>query len=103
MANVTRTSVKATVSFERAYKVDGKVETDYGDITLDKCDTREKAEILLMKEFKGSLVNVLDVKFFAETRCMSEEEFMEHSKIVKTEELSEEDLLAKAMSRKRSK
>ena len=38
MANVTRTIKKAYVSYERVFKEDGKVETDYGDITLFKCD-----------------------------------------------------------------
>lgn len=103
MANVTRTSTKAYVSYERVFKEDGKVQTDYGDITLDKCDTRVKAEIMLQKEFKGSLVSVLDIKFVQETRGMSEQAFLEHSEVIKTEEVSEEELAAKAESRKRNK
>lgn len=105
MANVTRTSTKANVSYERVYKDEqGKVQTDNDDIVLDKCDTREKAEIMLQKEFKGSLVSVLDIKFIQETRGMSEQAFMEHSEVIKTVEVSEEELAAKkAESRKRSK
>lgn len=103
MANVTRTSTKAHVSYERVFKEGGKVHTDYGDITLDKCDTREKAEITLQKEFKGSLVSVLNIKFVQETRGMSEQAFLEHSEVIKTEEVSEEELAAKAESRKRNK
>ena len=104
MANVTRTSTKAHVSYERVYKDElGKVQTDYNDITLDKCDTREKAEIMLQKEFKGSLVSVLDIKFVQETRGMTEQTFLEHSEVIKTEEVSEEELAAKAESRKRNK
>lgn len=103
MANVTRTSTKAHVSYERVFKEGGKVQTDHGDITLDKCDTREKAEIMLQKEFKGSLISVLDIKFVQETRGMSEQTFMEHSEVIKTEEVSEEELTVKAESRKRNK
>lgn len=103
MANVTRTSIKAYVSYERVFKEDGKVQTDNGDITLEKCDTREKAEIMLQKEFKGSLVSVLDIKFIQETRGMSEQAFLEHSEVIKAEEVSEEKLTVKAESRKRNK
>lgn len=103
MANVTRTITKAHVSYERVFKEDGTVRTDYGDATFDKCDTREKAEIMLQKEFKGSIVSVLEIKFVLETRGMSEQAFLEHSEVVKTEEVSEEVLLAKAESRKRMK
>lgn len=104
MAKVTRTSTKAHVAYERVYKDEkGKVQTDHGDVTLDKCDTRDKAEIMLQKEFKGSLVSVLNITFVQETRGMTEQAFLEHSEIIKTEEVSEEELLAKAESRKRIK
>ena len=103
MANVTRTSTKALVSYERVFKDAGTVRTDYGDITLDKCDTREKAEIMLQKEFKGSLVSVLEIKFVQETRGMNEQTFLEHSEVIKSEEVPEEELKAKAESRKRMK
>lgn len=104
MANVTRTITKAYVSYERVYKDEhGKVQTDYDDITLEKCDTRVKAEIMLQKEFKGSLVSVLEINFVQETRGMSEKTFLEHSKVIKTEEVSAEELATKAESRKRNK
>lgn len=103
MANVTRTITKAYVCYERVFKEDGKVQTDYGDITLDKCDTREKAEIILEKEFKGSLVSILEIKFVQETRGMNEQTFLEHSEVIKSEDVSEEEMVAKAESRKRNK
>lgn len=103
MAKVTRTTTKALVSYERVFKENGKVQTDYGDIALEKCDTREKAEIMLQKEFKGALVSVLEIKFVQETRGMSEQTFFKHSEVIKSEEVSEESLAAKAESRKRTK
>lgn len=103
MANVTRTITKAHVSYERVFKDGETVRTDYGDLTLDKCDTREKAGIMLQKEFKGSLVSVLEIKFVQETRAMNEQTFLEHSEVIKTEEVPEEELKAKAESRKRMK
>lgn len=92
MGNVTRTIKKAYVSYERVFKEDGKVETDYGDITLFKCDTREKAEIMLQKEFKDSVVSVLAIKFVQETRGMNEQTFLEHSEVIKREERSEKKI-----------
>ena len=89
MANVTRTIKKAYVSYERVFKEGEKVETDYGDITLFKCDTREKAEIMLQKEFKDSVVSILAIKFVHEKRGMNEQTFLEHSKVINCEEVSE--------------
>lgn len=91
MANVTRTIKKAYVSYERVFKEDGKAETDYGDITLFKCDTREKAEIMLQKEFKGSVVSILAIKFVQEKRVMNEQTFLEYSEVIKREEVSEKE------------
>ena len=102
MANVTRTITKACVSYERVFKEDGKVETDYGDITLVKCDTREKAEIMLQKEFKDSFVSVLEIKFVQETRGMDEQTFLEHSEVFKIKEVPEKVFADKAESRKRN-
>lgn len=102
MVNVTRTIKKAYVSYERVYKEDGKVETDYGDITLFNCNTREKAEIMLQKEFKGSFVSILEIKFVQETREMNEQTFLEHSEVIKSEEVSEKEMTGKAESRKRN-
>lgn len=91
MANVTRTIKKAYVSYERVYKEDGKVETDYDDITLFNCDTREKAEIMLQKKFNGSFISILEIKFVHETRRMNEQTFLEHSEVIKSEEVSEKE------------
>lgn len=102
MGNVTRTITKAYVSYERVFKEGGKVQTDYGDITLVKCDTREKVEIMLQKEFKDSLVSILEIKFVQETRRMNEQTFLEHSEVIKSEDVSEKEM-AKAESRKRNK
>lgn len=90
MANITRTIKKAYVSYERVFKEAGKVETDYGDITLFKCDTREKAEIMLQKEFKDSVVSILAIKFVQEKRGMNEQTFLEHSEVINREEMVSE-------------
>lgn len=89
MGNVTRTIKKAYVSYERVFKEGGKLETDYGDITFFKCNTREKAEIMLQREFKDSVVSILEIKFVQETREMNEQTFLEHSEVIKSEEVSE--------------
>jgi hypothetical protein len=103
MGNVTRTIKKAYVSYERVFKEDGKIETDYGDITLFNCNTREKAEIMLQKEFKDSFVTILEIKFVQETRGMNVQTFLEHSEVIKSEDVSEKEMAAKAESIKRNK
>ena len=54
-------------------------------------NTREKAEIMLQKEFKDSVVSILEIKFVEETRKMNEQTFLEHSEVIKSEEVSEKE------------
>lgn len=92
----TRTLVTAEVSVERIYKdkETGEIKKDYLDEKLPNCKTRDKAEILIEKQYKGDIVSVLDIKFKLEKRVMTDEQFLLNSdvkseKIVTEAEFSE--------------
>lgn len=92
----TRTLVTAEVSVERIYKdkETGLIKKDCFDEKIANCKTREKAEILIEKQYKGDVVSILDIKFRFEKRVMTDEQFLLNSyvndeKIVTEEELKE--------------
>ena len=92
----TRTLVIAEVSVERIYKdkETGLIKKDCFDEEIANCKTREKAEILIEKQYKGDVVSILDIKFRLEKRVMTDEQFLLNSdvkdeKIVTEAELKE--------------
>jgi hypothetical protein len=92
----TRTLVTAEVSVERIYKDNetGEIKKDCFDEKLPNCKTRDKAEILIEKQYKGDIVSILDIKFKLEKRAMTDEQFLLNSdvkdeKIVTEAELQE--------------
>ena len=92
----TRTLVTAEVSVERVYKdkETGEIKKDCFDEKLPNCRTRDKAEILIEKQYKGDIVSILDIKFKLEKRAMTDEQFFLNSdvkseKIVPDAELQE--------------
>ena len=93
---LTRTLVTAEVSVERIYKdkETGEIKKDCFDEKLPNCKTRDKAEILIEKQYKGDIVSILDIKFKLEKRVMTDEQFLLNSdvkdeKIVTEAELQE--------------
>ena len=92
----TRTLVTAEVSVERIYKdkETGEVKKDCFAEKLPNCKTRDKAEILLNKQYKGDIISILDIKFKLEKRAMTDEQFLLNSdveieKIITEAELQE--------------
>lgn len=92
----TRTLVIAEVSVDRIYKdkETGIIKRDCFDEKIVNCKTREKAEILIEKQYKGDVVSILDIKFRLEKRVMTDEQFLLNSdvkdeKIVTEAELKE--------------
>lgn len=101
---ITRTTIYANVVAEKLSKgADGNIVTDTIEETIPGCDTREKANIILTKEHKGAIVTIQSITFYSETRKISDDDFYEHSEIVKSEELDEEELKAKAENRRKNK
>lgn len=102
--SVTRTTIYAHVVFDIIRKNEsGKVESDTMETTLANCDTRMKADIMLAKEYPKAIVTVNSINFTAEKRKMSDDVFYANSEFVSTEELSEDELIAKAERRKKNK
>lgn len=90
----TRTLVTAEVSVERIYKdkETGKIIKDYFEETLPNCKTRDKAEILLDKQYKGDIVSILDIKFKQEKRSMTDEQFLLNSDVKSEKIVTESEL-----------
>lgn len=98
---ITRTTIFAQVKGTRMYKEDGKVKNDTFEVSIPKCDTRDKADKELEKMFRGELVSADEVTFKYETRQMSNEDFERLSTIKEEGTLDEATLLAKSEHRKR--
>lgn len=79
----TRTLVTAVVSVERIYKdkETGEIKKDCYDEKLPNCKTRDKAEILIEKQYKGDIVSILDIKFKLEKHAMTDEQFLLNSDV----------------------
>lgn len=90
----TRTLVTAEVSVERIYKdkETREIIKDYFEETLPNCRTRDKAEILLNKQYKGDIVCILDIKFKLEKRSMTDEQFLLNSDVKSEKIVTESEL-----------
>ena len=90
----TRTLVTAEVSIERIYKDNetGELKKDCFDKKLVNCKTREKAEILIEKQYKGDIVSILDIKFKLEKRVITDEQFLLNSDVKSEKIVTEAEL-----------
>ena len=91
---LTRTRVTAEVTVERIYKdkETGVIKKDCFDEKLPNCKTRDKAEILIEKQYKGDVVSILDIKFKLERRAMTDEQFLLNSDIKSEKIVTEAEL-----------
>lgn len=90
----TRTLVTAEVSVERIYKdkETGVIKKDCFDEQLANCRTRDKAEILIEKQYKGDIISILDIKFKLENRVMTDEQFLLNSDVKSEKIVTESEL-----------
>lgn len=90
----TRTLVTAVVSVERFYKdkETGVIKKDCFDEKLPNCKTRDKAEILIEKKYKGDIVSILGIKLKLEKRVMTDEQFLRHSEVKSEKIVTEAEL-----------
>ena len=90
----TRTLVTAVVSIQRIYKdkETDEIIKDYFEETLLNCKTRDKAEILLEKQYKGDITSILDIKFKLEKRSMTDEQFLLNSDVKSEKIVTEAEL-----------
>lgn len=91
---ITRTVSTAVVSVERIFKDKdtGEIIKDCFDETILNCRTREKAEILIEKQFKGDIISILDIKFKLEKRAMTDEQFLLNSEVKAEKIVTEAEL-----------
>lgn len=90
----TRTLVTAEVSVERIYKdkETGEIKKDCFDEKLSNCKKRDKAEILIEKQYKGDIISILDIKFKLEKRTMTDEQFLLNSEVESEKIVTEAEL-----------
>lgn len=90
----TRTLVTAEVSVKRIYKdkETGEIKEDCFDEKLPNCKTRDKAEILIEKQYKEDIVFILDIKFKLEKRFMTDEQFLLNSDVKSEKIVTEAEL-----------
>lgn len=85
---VTRTTMYADVTAEIIYKDGGNIIKDAIEETIPKCDSKEKAEMILEKEHKGKIVSILTCKTREEKRGMSDDDFFRHSHVINAKKAS---------------
>ena len=100
---ITRTFITATVQAQIAQKEDTGIYTETITKRLEQCDTRAKAEVRLHKMFPAHIVAIQDISFQKTVRVMTDEVFIENSVVNEVSEMTEQELLDRAESRKRGK
>lgn len=98
---ITRTFITAKVKAEVVEKTDEGIQSREVEVNVEKCTSKEKAEIALGKMFKNAIVNVLECVFYLDKRVMSEEDFVAHSTLKEHKVLTPEEIEAIRSSRKR--
>lgn len=100
---ITRTIITAKVKAEVVEKTDQGIQSREVEVNVEKCTSKEKAEIALGKMFKHAIVNVLECTFYADKRVMTDSDFAEHSTVKEHLILTEEDVAKINVTRKRGK
>ena len=99
---VTRTIITAEVKAEVVEKnADHEIQSREVDVSIEKCTSKEKAEIVLSKMFKNAIIQVNECLFYADKRVMSESDFVAHSTLKEHKALTPEEVEAIRSSRKR--
>lgn len=100
---ITRTTIIAEVKATVVEKTESGIQSRDVDVTVDKCASREKAEITLSKMFKKAIVDIREIQFFADKRIMSDVDFEKYSVLKEHKVLTEEEIAHINNSRKRGK
>lgn len=98
---ITRTNITAQVTAEVVEKTEQGIQSREVEVTIEKCTSKEKAEITLGKMFKNAIVQVHECLFYLDKRVMSEEDFVSHSILKEHKVLTPEEVDAIRNSRKR--
>lgn len=98
---ITRTIITAKVKAEVVEKTDQGIQSREVEVNVEKCTSKEKAEIVLGKRFKNAIVNVVECVFYADKRVMTDSDFAKHSTVKEHLILTEEEVAEINASRKR--
>lgn len=98
---ITRTIITAKVKAEVVEKTDQGIHSREVEVNVEKCTSKEKAEIVLGKMFKNAIVCVSECVFYADKRVMTDSDFVEHSTVKEHLILTEEEVAEINASRKR--
>lgn len=86
----TRTIVDAVVEYVIIAKVEGEIVTERKTQQIEKCSSKEKAELVLSKQNKGALIDLKSISYVRTTYGQEEADFFETAKVIRTEEVNED-------------
>lgn len=92
---VRRTDVVAKVRFIRVFKDGDSIQQEEGYTELAGCNSRDKADLALSKQFKNDIVTITEISYSMMTMSMPRDLFYEMSTLEKEEELTEEEMVAR--------
>lgn len=100
---ITRTSINAEVKALVVKKTDEGIVQNEVEVYVEKCATKEKAEIAISKIYKNSIVDIKEITFFADKRIMADSVFEQYSTLKEHKALTPEEIKHINESRKRGK
>lgn len=86
----TRTIVDAVVEYDIIAKVEGAIVTERKTQQIEKCSSKEKAELVLSKQNKGALIDLKSISYVRTTYGQEEADFFATAKVLRTEEVNED-------------
>lgn len=98
---ITRTNIVAEVKAEVVEKTELGIQSREVEVTIEKCTSKEKAEIVLGKMFKNAIIHVNECMFYADKRVMNEDDFAKYSTLKEHKVLTPEEVETIRSSRKR--
>lgn len=98
---ITRTTINAEVTATIVQKTEEGIRQNEVSVTVEKCTTKEKAEIALTKMYKNAIVDITGIVFYADKRIMSESDFEHYSTLKEHKALTTEEMEHINESRKR--
>lgn len=85
----TRTIVDAVVEYVIIAKVEGEIVTERKTQQIEKCSSKEKAELVLSKQNKGAIIDLKSISYVRTTYGQEEADFFATAKVLRTEEVNE--------------
>ena len=100
---IKRTSINAEVKALVVQKTNAGIVQNEVQVCVEKCTTKEKAEIAISKNYKNAIVEIKEITFFADKRIMADSVFEKYSTLTEHTALTPEEIKHINESRKRGK